>query len=156
MYGGAGGLRVLVEERHPGEGLVAGGAGVLLDVGVRLEVSPEVAAVGEAAVALRALEGLLSRVGSDVALQEPRAREGLSAQVALARQGVGADVHLEGAQARVHLVAVLAAEGLGSQGRAVELLVFAEAGVGGVGLCAFRAGVPRFSATAAAAPITGS
>lgn len=137
---------MLVEKGHPGEGLVAGGAGVLLDVGVRLEVSPEVAAVGEAAVALRALEGLLSRVGSDVALQEPRAREGLSAQVALARQGVGADVHLEGAQARVHLVAVLAAEGLGSQGRAVELLVFAEAGVGGVGLATITARVTSFTA----------
>lgn len=76
--GWAGCLRVFVKQRHPGEGLVTGDTGVLLDVSVGLEVSPQVAAVSEAAVTLRTLEGFLSGVGPDVALQQPGPREGLA------------------------------------------------------------------------------
>ena len=132
---------MLVEQRHPGEGLVAGAARVLLHVSVGLEVGPQVAAVREAAVTLRALEGLLSRVGPDVSLQQPGPRERLAAQLTLAGQRVRADVHLEGAQARVHLLAVLARKRLGSQGGAVELFVLAKAGVGGVRLATVSARV---------------
>ena len=77
--------------------------------------------------------------------------------MALTRQSVGADVHLEGAQTSVNLVAVLAGEGLGSKGGAVELLVLAEAGVCGVGLATVIAGVSGFTAAtpSTATPVTG-
>lgn len=56
--------------------------------------------------------GTLTRVGADVALQQPGPGEGLSAGRADARQRVASDVHLQGAQAEVLLVAVFAVEGL--------------------------------------------
>ena len=66
--------------------------------------------------------------------------------MALARQRVRPDVHLQRAQAHVHFLAVLAREGLfrlafGS--RAVELLVLGQTGVSGVGFAAVGALVPR-------------
>lgn len=129
-------VQVLGEERHPRKGLGAVGAGVLLDVGMSLKMGPQVGAVGEGSVAEGTGKGLLAGVRADVPLQEPRAREGFAAQHTLAGQGVGADVHLQRAQRDVHLLAVLAAEGLLGGGvlvgGAVELLMLAEAGVGGV------------------------
>lgn len=60
---------------------------------------------------------------------------------------MGADVHLQGPQGDIHLLAVLTAEGLLGGGvfvsSTMELLMFAEAGVGGVGLGAERALVSR-------------
>lgn len=72
-------------ERHPRKGFEATLAGVLLDLGVRLEVGPQVGSVGEGSMALVALKGLLAGVGPDVALEEPGAAEGFSANFALAR-----------------------------------------------------------------------
>ena len=73
---------------------------------MRAQVGP----VCECACAVLAPEGLLSRVSADVTLKQPRSRERFSAQRAFTGQRVGADVHLEGAQGDVSLVAVLTAE----------------------------------------------
>lgn len=70
----------------------------------------QVGAVSKGAAAVCALEGLLTRVGADVSLEQPGAGEGLATQLALTGQGVCADVHLQGPQARVRLLTVLAAE----------------------------------------------
>lgn len=114
----------------------------------------QVGTVGEGAPAVVAREGLLAGVRADVSLQQPGPREGLAAQVALAGQGVRADVHLQRAQGGVHLGAVLAAEGLLGQvafgGSAMELAVLAEAGVGRVGLAAVRALIAGGALAAAA------
>jgi hypothetical protein len=61
---------------------------------VRLLVRPQVAAVRKTAATFAALERLLSGVGADVALQQPRPRERLATNVALARKRVCPDVHL--------------------------------------------------------------
>lgn len=131
-------LGVLAEEGHSGEGLTAVGTGILLHLGVGLEVSPQVGAVCEGPVAVLAGEWLLSSVSPDVSLEEPRSGEGLPAELALAGESVRSDVHLECTQRDVHLLAVLAAECLLGGGvlvgRAVELLVLREARVRRVGL----------------------
>ena len=82
-------------------------------------------------------EGFLARVRPDVTLQKPRTRESLTAQEALAGQCVRADVHLEGTERDVNLLAVFAAEGFlvgGLLGGAVKLLMFSQPAVSRVGL----------------------
>ncbi|MPC41810.1 hypothetical protein E2C01_035415 [Portunus trituberculatus] len=111
-------------------------ARVLLDIRVGLEVGPQVAAVREATVTLRALEGLLPRVGPDVSLQQPGPRESLATELTLAGQRVRADVHLEGSKARVHLLAVLACERPPGVLEAVELSVLGKPSHGGVAAAA--------------------
>lgn len=137
-------LCVLAQQRHPRERLAAVRARVLLHVRMGLQVGAQVRAVGERPIAVRAREGLLPRVRPDVALQQPGARERLAAYRALAGQRVRADVHLEGAQRHVHLLAVLAAEGLARAlaRRAVELAVFGQAREGRVALPAVGTLVP--------------
>lgn len=91
---------------------------------------------------MRAREGLLARVRADVTLQQPRPGEGLSAKEALARQRVGADVHFQGAQRDVDLLAMLAAERLLAGrllGSAVKLLMLGQSAVSGVRLVAIGA-----------------
>lgn len=137
---------MLRQQGHPAEGLAAGAARVLLHVAVRLEVRPEVTPVCERTVAVLAAEGLLAGVRPDVALEQPRPRERLAAEVALAGQRVRPDVHLQRAQADVHLLAVFARERLlrlALGGGAVELLVFGQAGVRRVRFSAVRTLVPR-------------
>lgn len=60
--------------------------------------------------------GCLTCVGADVTSEQPRPRKGLAAGGAHAGQRVGADVHLERAQAVVLLGAVFAVEA-GAAGR---------------------------------------
>lgn len=62
-------VQVLGEQGHPREGLAAVGAGVLLDVGVGLEVSSQVGTVREGSVAERTGERFLARVSADVSLE---------------------------------------------------------------------------------------
>lgn len=62
-------------------------------------------------------------MGADVALEQPGSGEGLATHLADAGQCVGADVHLEGTQAGILLVAVPAGEGGPSRQGAVQLLV---------------------------------
>ena len=62
-------------------------------------------------------------MGSHMALKEPGPGERLAADVALAGQGVRPDVHLEGGERGIALLAVLAAEALLDLVGAVELLV---------------------------------
>ena len=140
---GAAAVLVFLQQRHPGEGLGAVTAAVLLDVRVGLQVRPQVGPVGEGASAVGAGEGLLARVRPEVALQQPGPGEGLAAHAALARQGVRPDVHLERAQGHVGLVAVLAAELLLDLRGAVELLVLGQPREGGVALAARLALVPH-------------
>ena len=82
---------------------------------------------------------LLTRVGSNVSLQQPRPREALAAEVALAALVVGAHVHAVGGYADVHLVAVGTAAGLFVAERAVGLPVPRQIGRGRVFLAAVRA-----------------
>lgn len=58
--GAAAGLLVTRQERHAGEGLGTGRALVLLGVGVRLQVGPEIGAVGEGPATVRTAVGLLT------------------------------------------------------------------------------------------------
>ena len=60
------------QQRHPGEGLPTLGARVLLDLGVSLQVGPQVGSVGERPPAVITPEGLLARVRPDVTLKQPR------------------------------------------------------------------------------------
>lgn len=78
-------------------------------------------------------------MGADVALQQPGPGEGLSADLTGAGQRVGADVHLEGAQAGVLLVAVLAGEDAPRLQVAVQLPVPGQPGQGVVGFVAVEA-----------------
>ena len=77
-------------------------------------------------------------------LEEPGPREALATDVALAGQGVGPDVHLEGGEGGVALGAVFAAEALLDLVGAVELLVLGVARLGREGLLALQA-VERLS-----------
>lgn len=77
-------LGMLGQQRHSAEGLAAGRARVLFHIRMCLQVSPQIRSVGERALAVLAVERLFTGVCSDVALQQPWAGEGLSANVALA------------------------------------------------------------------------
>ena len=117
---------MLVQKRHPGESLPAGFAAVLLDFRVGLQVCAEVGPVGKRSLAVRARKGLLTSVRADVSLEQPRTRESLPAELALARESMSPDVHFECAEGHVFLVAVLAVEGFLVLRVAVELSVLAE------------------------------
>jgi len=119
-------VRVLGQQAHAAEGLLAAGAGVLLVLEVGLQVRAQVGLVSEGSGALCAGEGFLAGVGAEVALQQPGPGEGLAALVALAGQRVGADVHLEGAGGVVRLVAVFTRGLALDLVRTVELLVLGE------------------------------
>ena len=132
-------VRVLVQQAHPGEGLAALAARVLLVLQVRLQVRAQVALVGEGARAVVAGEGLLPGVRAHVALQQPGPGEALAADVALAGQRVRADVHLQGGEGGVALATVLAGEAAGDLVAAVQLAVLGVAGLRGEGLLALGA-----------------
>lgn len=78
-------------------------------------------------------------VGAHVALQQPGPGEGLAADGAGAGQRVGAQVHLEGAQAAVLLVAVSAGEAAACPRLAVQLPVPGQPSRRVVGLAAVHA-----------------
>ena len=101
-----------------------------------LHVSSQVGAVSEGPIAVGTDERLLPGVSPDVPLEKPGAREPLGTHWTHARQAVTADVHLEGAQGDVHLVAVLAAERFLVGGGTVELLVLGQSTVSRVALVA--------------------
>lgn len=108
-------------------------------------MSPEIAPVGERAVAVLTAERLLAGVRPDVTLKQPRSRERFAAHMALAGQRVRPDVHLQRAQTDVHLVAGLAREGLlrlALGGGAVELLMLRQTGIRRIGFAAVGALVP--------------
>ena len=82
---------------------------------VGLHVRAEVGPVGKALLADGAQVGLLSCVGPQVALKQPRPRESLPTDVALVVEVVGEDVHGESRHGDVHLaadVALLSAAGI--------------------------------------------
>lgn len=108
-------------------------------------MGPEIAPVSEGAVAVLASKRLFAGVRPDVALEQPRPGERFAAGVTLAGQRVRPDVHLQGTQADVHLLAEFAREGLlrlALGGRAVELLVLRQAGVRRVRFVAVGARIP--------------
>lgn len=96
---------------------------------------PQIGAVGKRPIANIALERLLAGMGPDVTLQQPGSRERFAANVALARQRMRADVHLQRAHRRVLFAAVLAEELL-LAGAVVLLAVLAQARIGGVAFVA--------------------
>lgn len=129
------------QERHAGESLGADSTAVLLGTSMGLQMSPQVGAVSKGPAAVRTSIGLLTCMGADVALEQPGPGEGLAAYLADAGQRVGADVHLEGPQAGILLVAVPAGEGRPSRQMAVQLLVPGQAGqrmIGPVTVDAFK------------------
>lgn len=103
---------------------------------MRLLVGPQVRAISERTLAQLAYERLLARVRPNVTLEQPGARERLITEIALARQRVRPDVHLESTERLVRFVTFLAHERLlrlvTFGGRAVKLLVLREPRVGGV------------------------
>ena len=130
QHSGASAVFVFRQQRHAAERLSARLARITFDVRVRLEVGAQVRPIGKRTRAVLTAERFLARVRADVSLQQPGPAERLSAQHALARKRVRADVHLEGAQRDVHLVAVFAAERLfGLLTDAVEFLVFRQSAV---------------------------
>lgn len=127
---------VFGEQRHPREGFAAGRARVLLHIGMGLQMGAQVRLIGERTMTILATEWFVAGVGADVSLQQPWPRECLSAQMALAWFGVGANVHLEGAQRCVRLRAVGAIERflclIVAGRRAMELLMLGQTGICGI------------------------
>lgn len=60
---------MLTEKRHSGECLSTTSARILFDIGMSLEMSSQVGAVGEGSAAVVARERFLTRVRADVSLQ---------------------------------------------------------------------------------------
>lgn len=109
-------------------------------------MGPQIAPIGERAIAVLTAEWLLPGVSPDVTLEQPRPGERFSTEMTLAGQRVRSDVHLQCSQTDVDLLAVLAREGflrLALGRGAMELLVFRQAGVRRVGFTAIGALVPR-------------
>lgn len=102
---------VLLQQRHTAECTRADAALVLLDLGVGLEVGPQVGAVGKGPVTMRAGERPLTCVCANVSSQEPWSGEGLSTGGADTGERVGANMHFESAQTRVLLGTVFTEEG---------------------------------------------
>ena len=90
-------------------------------------MGPQVAFVRKSARTMGAGKRLLSGVGSHVSLQQPGAGEGLATVGALAGQRVCPDVHLQGGQGVISLIAELAGEVAADLVGAVQLLVLGEA-----------------------------
>lgn len=105
-------LFVLEQQRHARERLGAGPAPIPLDVGMCLQVRPQVRSVGKRAVAVGALERALAGVRPQVPLQQPRPGERLAALRTTAGQRVSPDVHLERPDRRIGL-----GSGNGGRGR---------------------------------------
>ena len=118
---------MLGQQTHAAEGFLAAGAAVLLVLEVGLEVGSEVGLVSEGALALGTGEGFLPRVRPEVTLEQPGPGEGLAALLALAGQGVGPDVHLEGAGGVVALATIFTSGLSLDLIRTVKLLVLGEA-----------------------------
>ena len=111
------------EQREARERLGAAVAGVLLELGVRLQVCAQVRPVGERAAALRARERPLAGVRAHVALQQPRPRERLVARRAAVLEVVRQQVHRQRRHRDVDLAAVRARTRVLAVDAAVRLLV---------------------------------
>ena len=108
---------MLGQVRLEGELLEAAQAGERLHLRVGLDVSSQVALVCKRLAALVALERLLTSVGPDVALEQPRPGEVLATEGAAATRGGGdvrPDVHGQGGGAAELFHAVVTS--LGSLG----------------------------------------
>lgn len=84
---------MLVEIGLQRESLVASGTFKVFICGMGLHVSPEVRPVRKRLAAVCAPVRFLARVGSKVALQQPRSRELLPADSTTVRKFVSEDVH---------------------------------------------------------------
>ncbi len=111
---------------------------------MRLHVSPKVGAVGKRLVADGARIRFLSRVRPQMALKQPRSREGLSAHVALVVKIVCKNVHGERRHRDVHLAANVTLFGVVAVQASVCLLVSREIRAGGVVFAALIADVFGF------------
>ena len=96
-------LVVLVEVGLERKRLSAALACVQLERRVRLHVRAQVGPVGERLAAVRAAEGFLAGVGTQVPLQQPRPREGLVADRAAVLEVVSEHVHRQRRHRHVHL-----------------------------------------------------
>ena len=128
----AGRLVVLVKIGFKGKRLVAAFTREMFEGRVGLHVSSEVGAIGERLAAVSASVRLLSRVGTEVTLEQPGPGKGLPTDVARMFEVVGEDVHGQCWHADVHLVAVGTFLGLLAVQAAVGLLVTGQVGRRGV------------------------
>ena len=123
---------MLGEIGFEGELLEAAEAGEGLHLRVGLDVGSQVALVCKRLAALVALERLLTSVGPDVALEQPRPGEGFVAHGALVAKVVGQHVHRQRWHGHVHLAADVTLLGRVGVQTPVGLLVAAQVGAGGV------------------------
>jgi len=93
---------MLSKQRHPAECLATPVAGVLFDIAMGLQVSPEVAPIGKCAIAVLTSEWLLAGMRPDVTLKQPRPGECLATCMALAGQRVRSNVHFQCAQTDIY------------------------------------------------------
>lgn len=140
---------MFTQKRHSGKRLATTSARILFDIGMSLEMSSQIRAIGKGSAAVVTRERFLTRVGADVSLQQPRSGECLAAKVALARESVGPNVHFQRTQGGIYLCAIFAAERFPSKATlsscAVVLLVFGETRVRRVGFSTIGALIARAS-----------
>src|SRR6218665_862058 len=101
----------------------------------------EVRSISKCSSAVVTLKRFLAGMSSQMSLQQPRSRKGFSAQLAATRQRVRAYVHLESADRRIDLVALVTVVLLSrlTTSRAMELSVFRQTVHRRVALLAARA-----------------
>lgn len=86
--------------------------------------------ISERPVTISTRKRLLSCMGSNVTLQQPRPRKSFPANGTLARQSMGPDVHFQSSQRYVHFLTIFTAKGFlrTIPGGAMELPVFRQSG----------------------------
>ena len=132
---------MLVQVRLEGERLVASRALKILGWRVGLHVRPQVGPVRKGLAAHCAGVRLVPGVGAQVALEQPRPREGLAAHVAPVVEVVGEDVHGESGHGDVAFATDVALLGVARVEAPVRLLVPREVGAGGIVLAALGADI---------------
>lgn len=105
-------FHVLSQQRHPGKAFGAASTSVLLVIGVGLQMRPQIGSVRKSSVTMHTRKRLLPSVSPDVSLQQPRPRKSLATNIALARQRVSPDVHLQRSHGGVHFFTILTDERL--------------------------------------------
>ena len=135
---------MLVEVAPQGKGLVASLAVVTLESRVGLHVSSQVGSVCKRLSTVGTAVGLVSRVTSHVALQQPRPGESLSTDIAPVVKVVCQHMHAEGRHAHVHLVTDVTLLGVCRVQGAVGLPVSRQVARGGVVLATLGASEFRF------------
>ena len=99
-----------IEQRHPRKSSVAVFALILFYEAMGLHVSPQVGSIRKCSIANLTFEGLLAGVRPVVALQQPRPRKRLAADLAFTRQRVRSYVHFQSTRRHIRFVTTFALE----------------------------------------------